>query len=80
MTSLAVVLAIAFIILRNTVFTAAIAVYNPVDTFIVIFGIASIIIIGYYIRNMVLAYKARSQKKKATKLGLLNEVADDGTK
>lgn len=80
LTSLAVVLALAFIILRNTAFTCAIAVYNPVDTFIVIFGIAAIIIIGYYIRNIVIAYRARQQKKKATKLGLLNEVADDGTK
>ncbi len=79
-TSLAIVLALTFIILRNTVFTAAIAVYNPVDTFIVIFGIASIIILGYYVRNMIIATKARRQKKKATKLGLLDEVADDGTK
>ena len=79
-TSLAIVLALTFIILRNTAFTAAIAVYNPVDTFIVIFGIASIIILGYYVRNMIIATKARRQKKKATKLGLLDEVADDGTK
>lgn len=79
-TSLALVLALTFIILRNTAFVATIAVYNPVDTFIVIFGIASIIIIGYYVRNIIIAVKARNQKKKATKLGLLNEVADDGTK
>ena len=79
-TSLAIVLELAFIIVRVTAFANAIAVYNPVDIFIIIFGIASIIIIGYFIRNIVMASKARSQRKKAIKLGLLDEVADDGTK
>ncbi len=80
LTSLAVVLAISFIIIRATVFSATIVVYNPVDTYIVIFGIASIIIIGYFIKNFVTAQKARNQRKKAIKLGMVNEVADDGTK
>ena len=79
-TSLAIALEIAFVVIRTTVFANAIAVYNPVDIFIIIFGIASVIIIGYFIRNIVIASKARSQRKKAIKLGLLDEVADDGTK
>ena len=80
LTSLAVVLTISFIIIRSTLFSAAIVVFNPVDTYIVIFGIASIIIIGYFIKNFVTAQKARNQRKKAIKLGMVNEVADDGTK
>lgn len=79
-TSLALVLMVAFTVIRCTAFANAIVVYNPVDVFIVIFGIASIIIIGYFIKNLVAAQKARSQRKKAIKLGLVNEVADDGTK
>lgn len=79
-TSLAVCLAIIFVIFRCTVFANAIVVYNPLDIFIVIFGIATIIILGYYIKNLVVSSKARSQRKKALKLGMLNEVADDGTK
>lgn len=79
-TSLVVVLMIAFTVLRCTAFANVIVVYNPVDVFIVVSGIASIIIIGYFIKNFVTASKARKQRKKAIKLGLVNEVADDGTK
>lgn len=79
-TSLAVALAIIFVVLRCSVFANAIVVYNPLDVFIIIFGIATIIIVGYYIKNLVASSKASKQRKKAIKLGMVNEVADDGTK
>ena len=79
-TTLALALEIAFVVVRTTIFSNAIAVYNPVDIFIILFGIASIIIIGYFVKNIVAFSKANSQRKKAIKLGLLDEVADDGTK
>lgn len=80
LTSLAVVVFIAFVILRTTVLLSSIVVYNPLDVFITIFGIATIIIIGYYVKEIVAMSKANKQRKKAIKLGLGNDIADDGTK
>jgi len=80
LTSLAFALAILFVVMRLTVFNNAIVVYNPLDIFIVIFGIAAIIILGYYIKNLVVYIKANKQRKRIIKLGLQNQVADDGTK
>ncbi len=80
LTSLAVVLFIAFVVLRLSLFKNAIIVYNPLDVFIVFLGIATIIIIGYYVKEIAAAVKANKQRKKAIKLGLGNDVADDGTK
>lgn len=80
LTSLAVVVFIAFIILRTTVLLSSIVVYNPLDVFITIFGIATIIIIGYYVKEIIAFVKANKQRKKVLKLGLANDIADDGTK
>lgn len=80
LTSTAIVIAIESIIFRFTVLKNAIVVYNPVDWLIVVFGIATIIIIGYYVKNITVAYKANQQRKKAIKLGMVDETADDGTK
>ena len=80
LTSTAIVIAIESIVLRVTALKNAIVVYNPVDVLIVIFGIASIIIIGYYVKTFTALYKANQQRKKAIKLGMVNETADDGTK
>lgn len=79
-TSLAVVIFLAFVILRTTVLLSSIVVYNPLDVFITIFGIATIIIVGYYVKEIVAAVKTNKQRKKSIKLGLANDVADDGTK
>ena len=81
LTSTVVVLAIESVVLRLTALKNSIVVYNPIDVLIVVFGIATIIIIGYYVRAISIAYKANKQKKKAVKLGMVNEkAADDGTK
>ena len=80
LTSLMVVLAILFVVMRLTAFNNAVVVYNPLDVFIIINGIATVIIIGYYIKNLVGFVKANNQRKKALKLGLMNDKADDGTK
>lgn len=80
LTSLAVVLFLTFVILRSTVLLSSIIVYNPIDVFITIFGIATIIIVGYYVKEIVASVKTNKQRKKAIKLGLANDVADDGTK
>lgn len=80
LTSLAVALAICFVVIRLTAFANAVVAVNPLDPFIVIFGIATIIIIGYYVKNLVAFVKANNQRKRSIKLGLINEQADDGTK
>ena len=80
LTTLAVCLTILFIVMRLTVFNNSIVVYNPLDIFIVIFGIATIIIIGYYVKNIIVFVKANKQRKSAARLGLQNDQAEDGTK
>ena len=80
LTSLAVVIFLAFVILRTTVLLSSIVVYNPLDVFITIFGIATIIIVGYYVKEIVTSVRTNKQRKKALKLGLANDVTDDGTK
>ena len=80
LTSLELVLTLTFIIFRSTVFANAIVVYNPVDIFIVLFAVAAIIIIGYYVKVIVTTVKANNKRKKDLKLGIANDVVDDGTK
>ena len=80
LTSLVVVLFVLFVVMRLTCFHNSIVVYNPLDVFVIINGIATIIIIGYYIKNLVGFIKANKQRKRALRLGLQNDEADDGTK
>ena len=71
---------VLFIIFRAGIFNNSISVHNPLDLFIVIPGIISIIVIGYFIRYLVLKYKDNKKLKEAKKLKLEQDVADDGTK
>ena len=75
-----ILLATLFIILRTTALKDSIVVFNPADIFIVIAGLASIIILGYFIKFLVQTTKANKQRKTAIKLKLNDDVADDGTK
>ena len=77
--SLIVIAAFTFAILRATLFANAIVVYNPVDPFIIIFMIASVLVIGYFIKFIVIQTRAGSQRRKALKLKLNEDVAEDGT-
>lgn len=77
--SLELVLMILFIVLRSVAFNNSIVVYNPFDIFITFFGIAGIIIIGYFIKNFVVYVKTNKKKKKDKKLGIDKDVAMDGT-
>lgn len=77
--SLVVALAVVFIILRLTVFKNAISVHNPIDAFIVVPGVISIIIIGYFIKFVITKVKASRTRKKNKKLKLDQDTVDDGT-
>ncbi len=74
-----VVLALTAIILRTSVFANAVVVYNPLDAFIIIFGILSILVIGYFAKYLVGAVKARNERNRVRRLKLNEDVPDDGT-
>lgn len=77
--SLIVIAAFTFATLRATLFANAIVVYNPVDPFIIVFMIASVLVIGYFIKFIVVQTRAGNQRRKALKLKLNEDVAEDGT-
>ena len=78
--SVIVILAVTFTILRISALNNAIVVYNPVDAYIIIFGVLSVLVVGYFSKYLVATYKASKQRKRAIKLKLNEDVADDGTK
>ena len=73
-------LTILFIIFRAGMFSNAVAVHNPLDVYVVIPGIISIVVIGYFIKFTVGKVKANKQRRVAKKLKLNEDAADDGTK
>ena len=78
--SLIVILCITFIIVRFTAFNNAIVVYNPVDAYIIVTVVASVLIIGYFIKYLVAVSKANKERKKIIKLKLNEDVDEDGVK
>ena len=78
--SLIVILLVIFTSLRNTMFNNAIVVFNPIDAFIIITGVLSVIIVGYFIKYLVVTGKTLKERKRIIKLRLNESEADDGTK
>jgi len=74
-----VIVEILAIVFRTTLFKNAIVVFNPVDAYIIGFGVASILVIGYFIKFAVAQGKARKARNMAKKLKLDEDVAQDGT-
>ncbi|MBR0294967.1 MAG: hypothetical protein IJQ67_03585 [Bacilli bacterium] len=77
--SLVVLLEATFIVLRTTIFTDSIVVFNPTDVFIIVLGIASILILGYFARYVYVSIKASNERRRSIKLKLDEDVLDDGT-
>lgn len=73
-------LAINFIVLRFAVFKSSIPVSNPIDPFVIGFGVAGAISIGLFIRMFVIIAKQNKTVKQAKRLHLDRDVVDDGTK
>lgn len=70
---------ITSIVIRFGNFNNSTVVQNPVDKYVIIFALASILSIGYLIKWSISAFKIRSERRKTEKLHL-NELAnDDGT-
>lgn len=74
-----VLLVISFIAIRGTLFNNSLVVYNPTDAYIVVFGVAAIILIGYFIRYFVIMIKNNMEKKRRDQLKINQDVMDDGT-
>lgn len=72
---------ILFIFHRSNSLSNTTIVSNPCDVPIVIFGILSIIMIGYYARFFLITYKDHKTKKQIEKLKLnsVDDKQDDGT-
>lgn len=75
-----IVFFIAFATIRWTSFDNAIVVYNPLDPFVIVFGILAILAVGYYIRFFYVSIKSEIARRKAIKLKLDSDLDDDGTK
>ncbi len=74
-----VLFAFTFIYLRFWPMNNSVIVYNPTDVYVILFSIAGVIAIGYYIRYFYLAYKAAKHRKEVKRLKLDQDVEDDGT-
>ena len=74
-----VLLLITYITIRASVFNNSLTVYNPTDVFIVVFGVASIILVGYFIRYFVVMIKNNIEKRRRDRLNINQDVIDDGT-
>ena len=77
--SLVILAAIVFIAMRVGGFANTIVVFNPTDPLLIIFSIAGLIIGGYFIVLAIKAIKTESERKKAIRLKLNEDVDDDGT-
>ncbi len=74
-----IVLAFTFIYMRFWPLNNSVVVYNPSDIYVIIFSIAAVIAIGYYIRYFVITIRTNIERKRALKLKLDEDVVDDGT-
>lgn len=76
---LVIAYAILFIFMRAVGFANTIVSFNPTDPLLIAFAIAGMIIGGYFIVLAVKAIKTEKERRKAIRLRLNEDVADDGT-
>lgn len=72
-------LGLQFILFRFLKLDNSFAVYNPLDPYVIGFGIAALIAFGYFIYYMVQFIKSEKKRKEAIRLKLNEDVDDDGT-
>lgn len=68
---------VEFIILRFGFISTSFAIYNPADIYIIVFGVASIILTGYFIKFFAVAVKNSLERRRTAKLKVT--YIDDGT-
>ena len=74
-----VLCAVLFIFMRTVGFKNTIVVFNPTDPLLIAFSIVGLIIVGYFIVYVIKLVKAERERRKAIRLKLNEDVADDGT-
>ena len=74
-----VLCAILFVFMRTVGFKNTIVVFNPTDPLLIAFSIVGLIIVGYFIVYIIKLVKAERERRKAIRLKLNEDVADDGT-
>ena len=74
-----VVEAIFYIIARWGVMNTSIVKYNPLDVYVIVFGVLGLIALGFLIRDIVVAIRNDRKRKQAIRLHLGSDKADDGT-
>ena len=74
-----VVFDILFIIFRIAVIKNAIVVYNPLDAFIIVLSVLSVVILFYFVKYVVGVVKTNRERRRVIKLKLNEDVEDDGT-
>ena len=76
---LVIAYAIIFIFMRAVGFANTIVSFNPTDPLLIAFAIAGMIIGGYFIVLAIKAIKVEKERRRAIRLRLNEDVADDGT-
>jgi len=71
---------IVFIIARFALLNNIIAVYNPLDIFVVFFSLVGIVVTGLFIKTFVAMIKAGKERREAIRLHMNEDEDDDGTK
>jgi hypothetical protein len=72
-------MAVFFIVARWGVMDTSVVVYNPLDVYVIVFGILGIIFLGVAIRDLVVLIKSNRKRREAVRLHLGEDRADDGT-
>lgn len=71
--------ALLFIISRFGIMANTTVVYNPIDIPIIVFSVLAILFIGYFVKELLAAYKNYKQNKERIRLNLDADKVDDGT-
>ncbi len=74
------VLFVFFAVGRWGIMNTSVVAYNPLDVFVIVFGVVGLIFLGFAIKNLVVAIKQARKNREALRLKLGEDVVDDGTK
>lgn len=74
-----VLLFVEFTIVRVNLISNSLPIFNPCDAFICAFAVASLLLVGYFIKYFFVLIKAKYEAYRNEKLKMNSDVIDDGT-
>lgn len=74
-----VLLFIEFTLVRVNLVSNSLPIFNPCDAFICAFAVASLLLVGYFIKYFFVLFKAKYEARRNEKLKMNSDVIDDGT-